>query len=75
MDDNLLEFQRNSFVVPQETEASSSIEFSIEHALECNFMCHAPSFSSVSLDAREVRLGTGLESRRSSIFYPLTPKS
>ena len=62
MDDNLLEFQRNSFVVPQETEASSSIEFSIERALECNFMCHAPSFSSVSLDARgTVGYGSGIK--------------
>ena len=32
-------------------------------------------FNRVSLDTREVRLGTDLESRNSSIFYPLTPKS
>ena len=32
-------------------------------------------FNRVSLDARGVRLGTGLESRSSSTFYSLTPKS
>jgi len=32
-------------------------------------------FNRVSLDARGVRLGTGLESRSSFIFYPFIPKT
>ncbi len=38
-------------------------------------MPHPLLFNRVSLDARGVWLGTGLKSRSSYLFYPLTPKN
>jgi len=58
-------------VAIQETEASCSQWNVLWNAI----LCATPLlFNRVSLDAKEVRLGTGLESRSSFPFYPLTPK-
>ena len=59
MNDNLLEFKRNPFVAPQEIEASF-LFFNEVLRLGMQFCTTPPLFNRVSLDARGVRLGTGL---------------
>ena len=78
MNNNLLGFKRNHSWLPKKLRPEQTLFFNEVFYRTCSgmqLMCHAPSFSTVYLLMQEVRLGTGLESRSSSIFYPLTPKS